>query len=78
MCIISPEGFDVGGKRPDKQTTEKALHPPMPMWHWTHNLGGGVVADNNVVWAVSAQLVDLNDKMERIAQILETLVKEMD
>ena len=47
------------------------------MWHWPHNLGGGVVADNNVVWAVSAQLVDLNDKMERIATILETLVKEV-
>lgn len=40
-------------------------------------MGGGVVADNNVVWAVSAQLVDLNDKMERIATILEALVKEM-
>lgn len=78
MCIISPGLFDVGGKRPTKQTTEKALYPPMPMWHWTHNLGGGVVADNNVVWAVSAQLVDLNDKMERIAEILERLVKEMD
>jgi hypothetical protein len=48
------------------------------MWHRTHNLGGGVVADNNVVWAVSAQLVDLNDKMQRIADILETLVREMD
>ena len=78
MCIISPEVFDVGGKRPAKQTTEKALHPPMPMWHRTHNLGGGVVADNNVVWAVSAQLVDLNDKMERIVILLENLVKERD
>ena len=77
MCIISPRLCYVGGKRPAKQTTEKALHHPMPMWHWTHNLGGGVVADNNVVWAVSAQLVDLNDKMERIATILEALVKEM-